>query len=252
MTFKDRILDEVTTDTLQKGDKKVFDNLKNKGGVHVKKDQKDLIPSSHPLSIQLTNAGLDKAGPTTSPRFSETGKQAMQNATGSSPLPPGIYSKGNILPQLDKIRGKQTEANGGLHKAMNALFNNHELNEYKSFKKNNPQTASGQQLGHHSVAKIIGNERVINRTAEDKHLTQATDYLNDFRNDTHENDIFKRFAPVDQNGVNHLQNDPKNDPFRMNRRYLDQVYKKEMGLPADISKQDFKKFKRDSDFGMYQ
>ena len=234
------IILEVTLKQLEQANKRMGKNVPQ-----FKKDYATLKPDSV-TAINLYDNGYKTAGPTTTPNRSKFDKDFNDKLLTNSGMDidkntlknPGIYSKGQMLNTFKPlIKEEGLPLDKYAHRGANAITQNHELNEYKQLDKNskNPATTMGAQFGHHSLAKILGNERNIILTG-DKRIKQAGEFFNHIRSDSGELDYLKHFAPKNKNGNDMMPS--YNEGPKLNRRHLRAIYSKELGLNPGASKKD--------------
>lgn len=176
-----------------------------------------------------------KVGPFTIP---EASKKLLPKETHN--ITNKFFIEGQTRPVINRgikmLGGKKTiKSNKDLNRGLNATANIHEGDEMRQFaKRNNPETSAGELYGHHSISKILGAESNRLATAEDRAVKLGGRGLREFRNKSGEADNYNRLALRDKNG---------NQPFRygegrVNRRYLKELYKKELGYNPRRTKQE--------------
>ena len=241
--IKQIILNEVTLGQLEKANKRFGKNIPK-----YKKQFLDLKPNSS-LAQTVSAAGVKNIGAITVPKQSNLDKNFLSksfskhglNISDNHPQNPGIYSKGNQLNAFGEVsksrNGDPVIMDKYAHRASNAIVQNHELNEYKHLSSGSklPQTQMGLRYGHHSLGKILGNERNIIITG-DKRIKHAGQNFEKVRTGTGEFDYMKMFAPKNKNGEDMMPS--YSDGPRLNRRHLRALYSKELGLPAGASRKD--------------
>ena len=241
--IKQIILNEVTLGQLEKANKRFGKNIPK-----YKKQFLDLKPNSS-IAKMVNEVGVKNIGAITSPKRSDLDKNFLSKSFSKQGLNisdnqlqnPGIYSKGN---QLNAFKDISKSRNDDLpimdkytHRATNAIVQNHELNEYKYLGSGSklPQTQLGLTYGHHSLGKILGNERNIIITG-DKRIKHAGQNFENARTGSGEFDYMKMIAPKNKNGEDMIPS--YTDGPRLNRRHLRALYSKELGLPAGASRKD--------------
>lgn len=142
-------------------------------------------------------------------------------------------SRNVIAASQKKAFGKSTprinaKASADQSRGANATMNMHEADEMRNFAKGMPQTLIGQKSGHHSYAKILGPESNRFVTAQDSATKKGGRFLSKFRKASGEESRFNEFALKNSKGETPL----KYGKGRMNRHYLDAMYKKEVGAPG--------------------
>ena len=241
--IKQIILNEVTLGQLEKANKRFGKNIPK-----YKKQFLDLKPNSS-IAKMVNEVGVKNIGAITSPKRSDLDKNFLSksfskqgsNISDNQLQNPGIYSEGNQLNAFKDIEKKRNDdtliMDKYAHRASNAIVQNHELNEYKYLGSGSklPQTQLGLRYGHHSLGKILGNERNIIITG-DKRIKHAGQNFEKVRTGTGEFDYMKSFAPKNKNGEDMMPS--YSDGPRLNRRHLRALYSKELGLPAGASKKD--------------
>ncbi len=241
--IKQIILNEVTLGQLEKANKRFGKNIPK-----YKKQFLDLKPNSS-IAKMVNDEGVKNIGAITSPKRSDLDKNFLSktfskhglNANDNQLQNPGIYSKGNQLNAFKDIVKKRNDdpliMDKYAHRASNAIVQNHELNEYKHLSSGSklPQTRLGLKYGHHSLGKILGNERNIIITG-DKRIKHAGQNFEKSRTRSGEFDYMKMIAPKNKNGEDMMPS--YTDGPRLNRRHLRALYSKELGLPAGASRKD--------------
>ena len=241
--IKQILLNEVTLGQLEKANKRFGKNIPK-----YKKQFLDLKPNSS-LAQMVSAAGVKNIGAITAPKQSDLDKNFFSksfskqglNIFDNHPQNPGIYSKGNQLNAFKDIAKKRNDdpliMDKYAHRASNAIVQNHELNEYKYLGSGSklPQTQMGLRYGHHSLGKILGNERNIIITG-DKRIKHAGQNFENARTGSGEFDYMKMIAPKNKNGGDMIPS--YTDGPRLNRRHLRALYSKELGLPAGASRKD--------------
>ena len=241
--IKQIILNEVTLGQLEKANKRFGKNIPK-----YKKYFLDLKPNSYAAKM-VSDAGVKNSGAMTAPKQSDLDKKFLSksfskhglNASDNQPQNPGIYSKGNQLKAFKEAFKSRNDSppimDKYAHRASNAIVQNHELNEYKHLSSGSklPQTQMGLRFGHHSLGKILGNERNIILTG-DKRIKHAGQNFEKARTRSGEFGYMKMFAPKNKNGEDMIPSYA--DGPRLNRRHLRALYSKELGLPAGASRKD--------------
>ena len=204
------------------------------------------------IQTQISNIASNlniNVGAITAPKHSDLDKNFLSKSFSKQGLNisdnqlqnPGIYSKGNQLNAFKDIAKKRNDdpliMDKYAHRATNAIVQNHELNEYKYLGSGSklPQTQLGLTYGHHSLGKILGNERNIIITG-DKRIKHAGQNFENARTGSGEFDYMKMIAPKNKNGEDMIPS--YTDGPRLNRRHLRALYSKELGLPAGASRKD--------------